>query len=1325
MMKYAKNIILVFVMTVCFFPTTLRGLEVSLTVTNREYIKKTAEPVTSGIPFAEGILTDANKVKLSRGGDEIPTQARTLATWPDGSIRWLLLDFQVDLPAFGAVPITLETDSIPTPVTGITYNNQVSSLTVNTGAATFTFDKNELKIKGEYFQVISGGATYRAVPDKDKWTVEESGPLKLVIRVEGNWLNGGSRLGNSLVTFRARLIFFKNKSGMRVLFTFKNNNSFGWDSSKGQSITLSGVNFGVHLLPQGGSYVFGQGVEKTWEIDVPAIGNPVNRDTRYTASGTVADGYTAPRALAVASPPYYASTRAWGQIQLPLTGFNSVSQPDFDLFEKLQRAKVTPADVENPPGLQGNTLWKHLYQDIQSWNNYGDLRWGGDCGPFSGNHYDWVYGMILQFMRTGRYAFLDAARVFAKHEIDFDIYHTNADGSAFNYQENWESRLSHNSPDNCFGGGRPSHTWGQGYALYWLLTGDPRAKDAIDEIIEGVRQYIYESFNNFGYINTNEIRIQGWLVDNLVTQWRIDPTTTFQTADYGTKTLPQAVKDVLKSVLDLEIKAGKHGYVYDGDPPRSNLSAPLMHCYFLGPAINAYSEVFKGRDSSYAGELSGLIFRMSSWLMGVTYGGETNGSGHYLPRQIPYIVDRHLSQQTDGQIPYLLMTADAVGFCMLETGDYVLNRERLRYMRPAFQDYIRYLGVVAGDTYVENTSARTAASYNSNIYVDSESKIHGWSNRYGQYYLAAELLYENPKLTLINPNGGETWQIGSSHQISWMNTRNIEYVKIEFSSDNGGHWTTVTASTSNTGVYNWTVPSVASDGCRIRIKSAADSNITDMSDSVFKIEAATYPTIQLSKNKLKFGAVTGGVATGPQHILISSSTGGQLTWSASSSDQWLTVSPASGTGNAFIEISIDPAGLSLGTYTGAITITDPHATNSPQAIQVTLDYTGAGVAPFGAFETPVDNASVMSSIPVTGWALDDVEVTMVKILREPVTTGEGTDLIYIGDAVLVEGMRPDVEQTYVDYPFNYRAGWGYMLLTYGLPGKGMNNTYRIHAIAYDRENNSVKLGVKTINCENGRAVKPFGAIDTPLQGGAASGSDFVNWGWVLTPQPNHIATDGSTIQVIVDGVNLGHPVYDVYRQDIADLFPGYANSEGAVGYFNLDAAQYENGVHTIAWTAVDNAGNADGIGSRYFIIRDPGAGDELGVRGQGSGVSRGAPACAPVFDSCSPVFDRVASEPDQYGRQSVGVIKGYKKNAAPQMVYPDENGIITVEIKELERLEIHFPASPVNSLSPLPVGSTLDKGRGIFYWQPGPGFRGVYEFVFLNKVKKVLQVIIK
>jgi len=236
--------------------------------------------------------------------------------------------------------------------------------------------------------------------------------------------------------------------------------------------------------------------------------------------------------------------------------------------------------------------------------------------------------------------------------------------------------------------------------------------------------------------------------------------------------------------------------------------------------------------------------------------------------------------------------------------------------------------------------------------------------------------------------------------------------------------------------------------------------------------------------------------------------------------------------------------------------------------------------PFGSFDTPIEGSTVTSSVPVTGWALDDVGVESVKIYSK-----ETGSLAYIADAVFVEGARPDVELMYPDYPNNSRAGWGYMMLTYFLPNGG-NGTYTLHAVATDVEGNAVTLGTKTITCDNANAVRPFGAIDAPPQGGEASGSSYRVQGWALTPQPNKIPEDGSTMNVYVDGVNLGHPTYNIYREGIATLFPGYANSNGAHWYFEFDTTTYANGLYTVYLTATDDAGNTDGIGSRFFTIQN-------------------------------------------------------------------------------------------------------------------------------------------
>jgi hypothetical protein len=231
-------------------------------------------------------------------------------------------------------------------------------------------------------------------------------------------------------------------------------------------------------------------------------------------------------------------------------------------------------------------------------------------------------------------------------------------------------------------------------------------------------------------------------------------------------------------------------------------------------------------------------------------------------------------------------------------------------------------------------------------------------------------------------------------------------------------------------------------------------------------------------------------------------------------------------------------------------------------------------------------------------------------------------------------------------------------------------------------------------------VEPFGAIDTPLPGGTASGDGYRNHGWVLTPLPNCIPTNGSSIDVYVDGVYLGHPKYNISRTDISSLFPGYCNSEGAHAYFDIDTTTLANGVHTIAWIAEDTAGNADGIGSRYFSVRNSSANVQL------SSIVNG-------------IGDRQGQEIRMPEEGTVEYIKGFDSNAGPQKVRPDKNGNISVDIHELERVEIRIPGfrsgylNVNGQLRPLPTGSFTDTKQGIFYWMPGPGFRGKFRFVFL------------
>jgi hypothetical protein len=480
------------------------------------------------------------------------------------------------------------------------------------------------------------------------------------------------------------------------------------------------------------------------------------------------------------------------------------------------------------------------------------------------------------------------------------------------------------------------------------------------------------------------------------------------------------------------------------------------------------------------------------------------------------------------------------------------------------------------------------------------------------------------------------------------------------------------------------------------------ANVGDGSDiGAYELETTVIPPwISLDRGTLSFSVDGAGNQTAPQVVVITNGGMEALNWSIDIDADWLSCTPVSGSGAAEISVELTPgaASLAAGSYSAIITITGENAYNSPQTVSVSLAVfpAGSGNPPIGSFDTPLQDASVSGGIAVTGWAVDDFGISSVKIYRDPLGD-EGNDRVYIGDAVCVEGARPDIQALYPDYPGSYKAGWGYMLLTHFLPGQG-NGAYTLYAIAEDVEGNPVTLGSRRVHCDNANAVEPFGAIDTPAQGGTAQGGYYINFGWALTPQPNIIPIDGSTITVWVDGAPLGSPVYNQYRKDIAALFPGYKNSNGAVGYFILNTAAYQNGIHTIAWSVTDDAGNRQGIGSRYFTIKNSAA------RSGNTASKTGALDLKDIPGSKRPIRFRT----------------GFSQDAPFRKILPD--GMVMIEIRPLERLEICFnepgPGREVTikaGNTSLPIGSSLDEAGGIFRWQTGIGFAGPHRLVFLIK----------
>ncbi len=97
-----------------------------------------------------------------------------------------------------------------------------------------------------------------------------------------------------------------------------------------------------------------------------------------------------------------------------------------------------------------------------------------------------------------------------------------------------------------------------------------------------------------------------------------------------------------------------------------------------------------------------------------------------------------------------------------------------------------------------------------------------------------------PSVSVLSPNGGEAWDIGSTHTVSWSASDNagVDSIAVDYSRTGvGGPWIAIAHGLANTGACSWTLPSPATDSALVRItaRDHALNESADASDSTFRI----------------------------------------------------------------------------------------------------------------------------------------------------------------------------------------------------------------------------------------------------------------------------------------------------------------------------------------------------------------------------------------------------------------------------------------------------------------------------------------------------------
>src|SRR6266508_6235700 len=97
-----------------------------------------------------------------------------------------------------------------------------------------------------------------------------------------------------------------------------------------------------------------------------------------------------------------------------------------------------------------------------------------------------------------------------------------------------------------------------------------------------------------------------------------------------------------------------------------------------------------------------------------------------------------------------------------------------------------------------------------------------------------------PYITLLRPNGGESWTVGQYQNIHWSRQNpDGNTVDIDYSTDNGTTWIRIATQAEDTGWYLWNVPPPATTTAKVRIRFHETPSVTDTSDAVFTIVPAT------------------------------------------------------------------------------------------------------------------------------------------------------------------------------------------------------------------------------------------------------------------------------------------------------------------------------------------------------------------------------------------------------------------------------------------------------------------------------------------------------
>ncbi|MBE7170228.1 MAG: hypothetical protein INR73_06540 [Williamsia sp.] len=222
--------------------------------------KKTG--VSWGLPWAQGQVKKTTRFALAKAdGNTLPVQSWPLAYWPDGSVKWTGFAAVADsgVHDLSVKVVTTKETQVGGPTLQVTDDGQ--AVHINTGSLqcaiartgpsvmpSLVLDGKPIATDGQLTCLLQdkadGDPAITTSPVRQKYTgsisavaVEQNGPLRAVVRVEGSFKAADA--GRSLLPFVLRFYFYAGVPTVRLLHTLLFDGNDQKDFIKGLGIQFN------------------------------------------------------------------------------------------------------------------------------------------------------------------------------------------------------------------------------------------------------------------------------------------------------------------------------------------------------------------------------------------------------------------------------------------------------------------------------------------------------------------------------------------------------------------------------------------------------------------------------------------------------------------------------------------------------------------------------------------------------------------------------------------------------------------------------------------------------------------------------------------------------------------------------------------------------------------------------------------------------------------------------------------------------------------------------------------------------------------------------